>query len=91
MCSATIYWANIGRIVYAATNDQLAILTGEGNAENFTMRWHCQDILSDSQKAIEIFGPLKDLDEVVVRESDVYWSKARKFRGVDSVDEKIAV
>lgn len=38
MCSATIYWAHIGRIVYAATNDQLAELTGPGNKENFTMK-----------------------------------------------------
>jgi len=79
MCSATIYWAHIGRIVYAATNDQLAELTGPGNRENFTMKWHCRDILADSQKDIEIIGPVTEggMDQIVVRESDKYWSKNR--------------
>ncbi|MCJ1225153.1 hypothetical protein MMC12_001802 [Toensbergia leucococca] len=82
MCSATVYWAHIGRIVYAATNDQLATLTGEGNNENFTMRWHCRDILSDGQKDIQIFGPIDGMDKMVMEESDVYWSKTRKARGI---------
>ncbi|MCJ1337978.1 hypothetical protein MMC09_003262 [Bachmanniomyces sp. S44760] len=82
MCSSTVYWANIGRIVYAATNDQLGTLTGEGNDENFTMRWHCRDILCDSQKDIQIIGPLSGLDKVVMEESDIYWSKTRAERGL---------
>ncbi|KAH6674432.1 cytidine deaminase-like protein [Halenospora varia] len=78
MCSATIYWAHIGRVIYAASNEQLAGLTGPGNKENFTMKWHTRDILLDQQKDVEIIGPVEGMDEVVVRESDVYWSKTRK-------------
>ncbi|KAL0258315.1 hypothetical protein SLS55_007490 [Diplodia seriata] len=77
MCTSTIYWANIGRIVYAATNDQLAELTGRGNPENFTMKWHCRDILEGSQKDIQILGPLEGLDKTVMEESDVYWKPIR--------------
>ncbi len=47
---ATIYWAHIGRVIYAASNEQLAQLTGPGNKENFTMRWHTRDILLDQQQ-----------------------------------------
>lgn len=47
---------------------------------NGASRWHCRDILSDSQKDIEIIGPVTegDLDKVVMRESDAYWSRTRK-------------
>ncbi|KAI9696175.1 MAG: hypothetical protein M1820_008243 [Bogoriella megaspora] len=77
MCTATIYWTNIGRIVYAASNDQLMQLTGKGNPENFTMKWHCRDILEDSQKDIQILGPISGIDKVVMMESDIYWSQVR--------------
>ena len=66
MCSATIYWAHIGRVVYAATNEQLAQLTGPGNKENFTMKWHTRDILLGQQKDVEIIGPVEGMDRVVV-------------------------
>lgn len=77
MCSATIYWAHIGRIVYAGTNDQLAELTGPGNKENFTMKWHTRDILEGSQKDIEVIGPVEGMDKLVMAESDVYWKTTR--------------
>ncbi|OTA70059.1 cytidine deaminase-like protein [Hypoxylon sp. EC38] len=78
MCTATIYWAHIGRIVFAGSNDQLYELTGPGNKENFTMDWHTKDILKGCpQKNIEVTGPLEDEGRIVVEESDKYWSKTR--------------
>ncbi|OQN98301.1 hypothetical protein B0A48_15580 [Cryoendolithus antarcticus] len=50
MCVATCYWANIGRIVYAASEVDLAKLTGEGNEENMTMAMPCREVLKGSQK-----------------------------------------
>ncbi|KAI1104505.1 cytidine deaminase-like protein [Jackrogersella minutella] len=82
MCTATIYWAHIGRIVFAGSNDQLYELTGPGNKENFTMSWHTRDILKGCpQKEIEVIGPLEDEGKVVVEESDQYWSKTRTASG----------
>jgi hypothetical protein len=75
---ATIYWAHIGRVIYAASNELLAGLTGPGNKENFTMKWHTRDILEGQQKDIEIIGPVEGMDKVVVEESDVYWKTTRK-------------
>jgi tRNA(Arg) A34 adenosine deaminase TadA len=77
MCTATIYWAHIGGIVYAASNEALAKLKGVGNMENFTMKWRCRDVLEGSQKDIVVLGPVEGVEEEVVEESDVYWSKNR--------------
>jgi len=55
----------------------LAGLTGPGNKENFTMKWHTRDILEGQQKDVEIIGPVEGMDKIVVEESDVYWSKTR--------------
>ena len=86
MCASTIYWANIGRIVYAASNDQLQQLTGKNNPLNMTMKWHCRDILRDSQKDIDIIGPIPRIDKVVMMESDVYWSQIRSQMSEDDYD-----
>ena len=80
MCASTCYWANIGRIVYAASETQLAQLTGQGNEENMTMAMPCRTVLEGSQKDVEIIGPLEELDEVVVKESDVYWRPLRESK-----------
>ena len=80
MCTATCYWANIGRIVYAASEERLAELTGMGNESNMTMAMPCRKVLEGSQKDLEIIGPLETLDERVVEASDEYWRPLRKSR-----------
>ncbi|KAI1501907.1 cytidine deaminase-like protein [Biscogniauxia marginata] len=78
MCTTTIYWAHIGRIVFAGGNDQLYELTGPGNRENFTMDWHARDILKGCpQKDVEVIGPLEAEGRTVVEESDKYWRRTR--------------
>ncbi|KAK5107574.1 hypothetical protein LTR62_001017 [Meristemomyces frigidus] len=78
MCTATCYWANIGRIVYAASEEQLMILTGEGEEGNMTMAMPCRKVLEGSQKDIEVVGPLPGLDAVVVKESESYWQALKR-------------
>ncbi|KAK1062432.1 hypothetical protein LTR74_010271 [Friedmanniomyces endolithicus] len=77
MCTATMYWANIGRVIYAASEDQLAQLTGQGNEKNMTMAMPCRKVLEGSQKDIEIIGPLAGMDRKVIEESDEYWAPLR--------------
>ena len=81
MCTSTIYWSNIGRIVYAASETQLSKLTGDGNEENMTMAMPCRKVLEGSQKDIEIIGPLQELGSLVVKESDEYWRPVREAMG----------
>lgn len=81
MCASTCYWANIGRIVYAASEARLLELTGLGNEENMTMAMGCRRVLEGSQKELVVLGPLEEWEEVVVRESEEgYWKGVREAR-----------
>ena len=73
MCTGTLYWANIGRLVYAASEEELNKLTGAGNGENMTMALPCREVLRHGQKEVEVVGPVKGWEERVVGESRKYW------------------
>jgi len=73
MCTGTLYWSNIGRLLYAASEDELNKLTGSGNDENMTMSLASRDVLKCGQKEIEVFGPIKNWEEKVVRQSAKWW------------------
>lgn len=73
MCAATVYWANIGRVVFGASNEALLALTGQGNSENFTMRWGCAEVIAGGQKQVHVVGPLEGWEKKVVDDADVYW------------------
>ncbi|KAK5136459.1 hypothetical protein LTR08_003104 [Meristemomyces frigidus] len=80
---ATCYWANIGRIVYGASEERLAELTGQGNEKNMTLAMPCRKVLEGSQKDIEIIGPVDET--VVVHESDRYWKPLRDAKGKEKI------
>lgn len=81
MCTGTTYWANIGRIVFAAAEEELKRITGEGNEENFTMSLPCIDVIKAGQKKIEVWGPIDEMQELVVEESDKFWKPIREGLG----------
>lgn len=80
MCAATIYWANIGRVVFGASNETLMTLTGQGNRENFTMRWGCGEVILGGQKEVEVLGPLEGWEARVREDADLYWRTVRERR-----------
>ena len=75
MCSGTIYWANIGRLIYAASEEDLNKLTGAGNGENMTMSLPCREVLKRGQKAVDVVGPVNPWNEKVIRESGKWWKE----------------
>jgi len=75
MCTGTIYWSNIGRILYAASETRLKELTGADNEENMTLSLPCRDVLKAGQKEIEVIGPVPDWEEKVVKESGKWWKE----------------
>ncbi|OAL35616.1 hypothetical protein AYO20_04997 [Fonsecaea nubica] len=91
MCTGTLYWSNIGRLVYAASEEKLKDLTGGDNQENMTMSLPCRDVLKAGQKDVEVIGPVTQWEEKVVEESGKWWKEhqsdgsAGRLRG-DSVN-----
>lgn len=73
MCSGAIYWANIGRVVYAMTEKRLLELTGS-NEQNPTFDLPCRNIFSHGQKAIEVIGPFPELEAEAAAVHEGYWT-----------------
>lgn len=74
MCSGSIYWANIGRVVYGMTERQLLDLTGS-DPQNPTFDLPCREVFSHGQKDIEIIGPINDFDEEIKEIHKGFWNK----------------
>lgn len=83
MCTGTLYWSNIGRLVYAASEEKLKKVTGEGNPENFTMSLPCRIVLKHGQKDIQVWGPTEEVEKEVIEDSERYWKPVREGLGLD--------
>ncbi|CAN5259178.1 nucleoside deaminase [soil metagenome] len=60
MCAGAIYWCNIGRVVYAMSEDDLRTLTGD-HPDNPTLSLPCRDVLACGQRLVEVVGPVPEL------------------------------
>lgn len=74
MCAGAIYWANIGRVVYAMTERQLLILTGS-DEQNPTFDLPCREVFSRGQKEIEVIGPVSSVAEEAAAVHLGYWNQ----------------
>ena len=72
MCCGAAYWANLGRIVFAATEKDLLALTG-AHPDNPTFSSDCRSILSRGQKAIVVQGPIPALRQEALASHIGYW------------------
>jgi tRNA(Arg) A34 adenosine deaminase TadA len=75
MCAGTIYWAGIGRVLYAASETKLKDLTGPNNEENMTMDLPCRIVFKSGQRQVETIGPVSSWEEKVVHESGKWWKE----------------
>ena len=75
MCSGTLYWANIGRLVYGASEETLLALTGDG-ADNPTMHLASRTVLGSGQKQIDVHGPFPELKEELIAPHRDFWKAA---------------
>jgi tRNA(Arg) A34 adenosine deaminase TadA len=73
MCTGTVYWANIGRIVYGASEETLLALTGN-HAENPTLSLPCREVLARGQKAVEVIGPLPEMAAEMLAPHRGFWA-----------------
>ena len=74
MCAGTIYWANIGRVVYGVTEERLLALTGS-HAENPTLALPCRELFARGQKAIEVLGPFPELEDELAAPHRAFWRR----------------
>lgn len=74
MCTGTVYWANIGRIVYGASEEALLTLTGS-HPENPTLSLPCRDVLARGQKPIDVIGPVAELDDELLAPHRGFWAR----------------
>ncbi|GHF43114.1 nucleoside deaminase [Seohaeicola zhoushanensis] len=74
MCAGTLYWANIGRLVYGYEESQLLALTGD-HAENPTMSLPARSVLGSGQKTIDVAGPFPELEEELLAPHRDFWQQ----------------
>ncbi|OJG25027.1 hypothetical protein RU98_GL001128 [Enterococcus caccae] len=73
MCTGTIYWGNIGTIVYAMTEKRLLQLTGD-NEQNPTFDLPTTEILNRGQKDIQVIGPFPEVEQAAADVHQGYWN-----------------
>lgn len=70
MCAGAVYWAGIGRVVYALSEARLRQLTGN-HAENPTLDLPCRTVFAAGQRKVEVVGPLLE-DEAAAQHAGVW-------------------
>lgn len=73
MCAGTIYWANIGRVVFAMTEEKLLACTAN-HQENPTLSIPASYVFAHGQKDIELIGPIKELESEIMQVQADFWS-----------------
>lgn len=73
MCSGTIYWAEIGTVVYGMDETRLAELTGD-DPENATMSLDCRTVFAAGQHQVQVRGPFPELEEQIVAQHIDFWN-----------------
>ncbi len=75
MCTGALYWSNVGRLVYALTEERLLEMTGS-NPENPTFNLPCRVVIDHGQKDIVVVGPVddSDLEKRIVEDHIGFWN-----------------
>ena len=77
MCSGTIYWAEIGAVVFGMTEKRLGELTGE-DPENPTQDLECRVIFASGRRPVEVRGPYQELEEKIAAQHQAYWRTSHR-------------
>ncbi|MFO1194056.1 MAG: nucleoside deaminase [Rhodoferax sp.] len=73
MCAGTQYWAHIGRLLFGMTEKRLLEMTGN-HAENPTMDLPCRTVFASGQKAVEVFGPVVEVEDEIAALHRTFWT-----------------
>jgi tRNA(Arg) A34 adenosine deaminase TadA len=72
MCAGTIYWANVGRVVYGGSEEALRKLTGSSKM-NETLSMPCKQVFDSGQKSIQVIGPIPEMEEELFEPHQEFW------------------
>jgi tRNA(Arg) A34 adenosine deaminase TadA len=67
MCAGAIYWAGIGRLVYALSEHRLRAVTGN-HPENPTLDLPCREVFKSGQRPTEVVGPMLEDEAAALHE-----------------------
>ena len=74
MCTGTLYWANIGRLVYGFEEAKLLAETGD-HPKNPTMSLAARTVLGSGQKPIEVVGPFPEIEDELLAPHRTFWRR----------------
>ncbi|CAF1385862.1 unnamed protein product [Rotaria sordida] len=72
MCTGTLYWTNIGHIVFGATEKRLLELTGN-NKKNPTLDIPCRYVFDHGQKNVKVSGPFPEIEDELIELHKEFW------------------
>lgn len=72
MCAGSIYWAGIGRVVYAMSEKKLGQIIGP-HPDNLTLDLPCRAVFEAGQRPVEVVGPLLEDDPECAAVHDGAW------------------
>jgi len=73
MCAGTIYWAEIGAVVYGMPEQSLGDITGD-DPENPTQNLDCRTVFASGQRNIEVRGPFPELIDRIKIQHLEFWN-----------------
>lgn len=74
MCAGAIYWCNIGRVVYAMSEERLLELTGS-HPDNPTLSLPCRDVFASGQRPTEVVGPVPEMEDEAAAPHLGFWGR----------------
>ena len=74
MCAGTLYWANIGTLVYGMEERRLLEFTGN-HPGNPTLDLPCRELFARGQKAIQVIGPVASVEEEISQLHRRFWKR----------------
>jgi tRNA(Arg) A34 adenosine deaminase TadA len=68
MCSGSIFWSGVGRVVYALSEEGLYAMTGDSPDK---LLLSCRDVFARGGRSIEVLGPA--LEEEARQVHEGFW------------------
>ena len=77
MCAGSMYWGNLGRLVYIGRESELKKATGD-DSRNPTLNLPVRVVFASGQKSMGIIGPILELEPEFMKCHDGFWNPSDK-------------